>query len=68
MRNFKTKALRVTGVGYQAFKDCTKLTDLNYKGIPCQSGQMSLRVLPGNQDHYSLWLTLQMEIFQYDER
>ena len=68
MINFNNKALGVTGVGYQAFKDCTKLTGCNYKGTPGQSGQMSLRVLPGNQDHYSLWLTLQMEIFQYDER
>ncbi len=68
MTNFNNKALKITGVGYQAFKDCTKLTGFNYKGTPCQSGQMSLRVLPVNQDHYSLWLTLQMEIFQYDER
>ena len=31
MINFNNKALGVTGVGYQAFKDCTKLTDYNYK-------------------------------------
>lgn len=32
MINFNNKALKITGVGYQAFKDCTKLTDCNYKG------------------------------------
>lgn len=32
MTNFKTQALKITGVGYQVFKDCTKLTDFNYKG------------------------------------
>lgn len=32
MINFNNKALKITGVGYQAFKDCTKLTDCNYRG------------------------------------
>ena len=41
MINFNNKALKITGVGYQAFKDCTKLTDCNYRGIRAERANIT---------------------------